>query len=253
MDSLKGVDVVIHLAAIPHPFLKGLTEDDYYRMNVDGSKAVIDAVIESKIKKFIFTSSGATYGFWGGKCMPEKFPIDESNYIPSLEEGNSPYGISKVLVEKYLKEVSEQHKWFNTYCLRIEGPGSTGVRLEWINGLHNLDDKATVWTCPAHHFFAEISRINLWQIFQLCIEKDIDDNFLLINCGNEYIHWSINVQEWLEIKYPNVPNETTGNQALYSIQEAKSKLGYKPYQLMIVFHDRGSMEGFIMKECIQVG
>ena len=73
MDSLKGVDVVIHLAAIPHPFLKGLTEDDYYRMNVDGSKAVIDAVIESKIKKFIFTSSGATYGFWGGKCMPENF------------------------------------------------------------------------------------------------------------------------------------------------------------------------------------
>ena len=109
-----------------------------------------------------------------------------------------------------------------------------------------------MWTCPAYHFFAEISRINLWQIFQLCIEKDIDDNFLLINCGNEYIHWSINVQEWLEIKYPNVPNETTGNQALYSIQEAKSKLDINLIQLMIVFMIE-VVERFIMKECIQVG
>ena len=128
MDSLKGVDVVIHLAAIPHPFLKGLTEDDYYRMNVDGSKAVIDAAIESKNKEIYFHLVWSNIWFLGWKVYTEKFPIDESNYIPSLEEGNSPYGISKVLVEKYPKEVSEQHKWFNTYCLRIRAP----VRQEFV-------------------------------------------------------------------------------------------------------------------------
>ena len=71
MDSLKGVDVVAHLAAIPHPFLKGLTEDDYYRMNVDGSKAV-DAVIESKIKEIYFHLVWSNIWFLGWKVYARK-------------------------------------------------------------------------------------------------------------------------------------------------------------------------------------
>jgi len=246
--SLKSVDAVIHLAAIPHPFLKGLTDDDYYDLNVKGSQLVIDACVEMEVSKFIFTSSGCVYGFWGGFSKPDKFPIDETNYVPTIAEGNSAYGISKTRVEKYIESTCDKNDWFEGYSLRVEGPGSSGTRLEWINGLHNMDERATVFTCPAYHFFAEISRINFWQIIELCLKKVLKKqvNYLVCNCGNEYIHWSINVQKWLVDNYPETPNYTTGNEALFSIKRAKEVLGYKPFPIDDFFPHRNTVESFYL-------
>ena len=86
--------------------------------------------------------------------------------------------------------------------------------------------------------------LNFW-IALLCVEKKINNsNYSLFNCGNEYVHWSINVQEWLKENYPNVKNNTNGNEALYSIEKAKSILKYKPYPIDDCFPNRNNVENF---------
>jgi UDP-glucose 4-epimerase len=63
------------------------------RVNIMGSLHLINLAIKYRVKRFIFASSGGTvYG------EPDRFPITEDFTI----NPNSPYGISKATVERYL-------------------------------------------------------------------------------------------------------------------------------------------------------
>ena len=78
---LKGVDIVIHLAAIMEnkdPML--------WKINVDGTKKLIKKSAELKVKKFILLSSTGVYGFTKG-LVDEKTPTSpETGYEKSKVE-----------------------------------------------------------------------------------------------------------------------------------------------------------------------
>ena len=70
MAAMKGCDAVFHLAAIakvwtPNPL-------QYYNVNVSGTCKVLDAALENKIKKVVFTSSAAVFGFSNGIPLNEQ-------------------------------------------------------------------------------------------------------------------------------------------------------------------------------------
>ncbi|WP_241768512.1 NAD-dependent epimerase/dehydratase family protein [Mesobacillus subterraneus] len=85
-------DYMIHLAAQAnvHKSIQNFLYDE--QVNVRGTLKVMDAAIQSKVKKMIFASSSAVYG------KPEYFPIDLQHKIRPL----SPYGTSKYASELYL-------------------------------------------------------------------------------------------------------------------------------------------------------
>lgn len=58
------VDVVVHLAAIVTPG-PNMTREQQRRVDVDGTRAVLEACVEACVGKFIYTSSGAAYGYHG--------------------------------------------------------------------------------------------------------------------------------------------------------------------------------------------
>src|SRR5579885_924261 len=51
------VDVVVHLAGIAHDLSNQYTPEDYYRVNFEGTKKLVDEVLPSSVSKFIFVSS----------------------------------------------------------------------------------------------------------------------------------------------------------------------------------------------------
>ena len=53
--ALSGVDTVVHMAALT----KSTRESDYFEVNVSGTKNLIDACLESGVKKIIYISSAA--------------------------------------------------------------------------------------------------------------------------------------------------------------------------------------------------
>jgi UDP-glucose 4-epimerase len=100
----KGVDVVFHLAArVTTPFAN--TDAHFHeQVNHWGTAEVVNAVEDSEVRKFIYTSSTSIYG------SSSEF-LDE-NSIPNAK---TFYGISKLRGEDHVKRL---FKKVNTYILR---------------------------------------------------------------------------------------------------------------------------------------
>lgn len=79
----------------------------YYRNNTAASRALIEAVVASGVRHFIFSSTAATYG------LPETVPVTED----APKWPINPYGMSKLMTEYMLADVAAAHN-FNYCALR---------------------------------------------------------------------------------------------------------------------------------------
>jgi UDP-glucose 4-epimerase len=93
-------------------------------VNVLGLINVLDNAVKAGVRKVIFASSGATFG------EPAKLPITEAT--PQLPE--SPYAITKMVAEHYLRFYQAQHgldftalRYGNVYGPRQDPSGEAGV------------------------------------------------------------------------------------------------------------------------------
>ena len=88
----ERVDAVIHFAAYIAVGESTAKPELYFSNNVGGSVSLFSAMIEAGVKRLVFSSTAAVYG------LPRAVPIvEESPFAPV-----SPYGESKVMVEKIL-------------------------------------------------------------------------------------------------------------------------------------------------------
>ena len=92
--------------------------------NVMGMLNVLDAAVKTGVKKVIFASSAATYG------NPERVPVVES----SPQRPVSPYGITKMVTEHYLRFYRAEKgldftalRYGNVYGPRQDPNGEAGV------------------------------------------------------------------------------------------------------------------------------
>jgi UDP-glucose 4-epimerase len=61
-SAFEGADAVIHVAALHAPHVGIVPDDEFQRINVDGTRLVAEAAIASGVKRLIFTSTTAQYG-----------------------------------------------------------------------------------------------------------------------------------------------------------------------------------------------
>ena len=71
----------------------------YYKNNTVNSRGLIESAVRCGVPHFIFSSTAATYG------MPEVSPISES----CPQKPINPYGMSKLMTEIMLEDVSQAH------------------------------------------------------------------------------------------------------------------------------------------------
>ena len=96
LAAMQGVDVVFHVAAISIYWRN--KPDTIYRVNVDGTRHVLDAARRAGVKRVVFTSSGAAVGIVRGRPSNE----DDAYHERIVR---FPYGHSKWLAE----EIARQH------------------------------------------------------------------------------------------------------------------------------------------------
>ncbi|MDH3277480.1 MAG: NAD-dependent epimerase/dehydratase family protein [Nitrosopumilus sp.] len=96
--SCIGYDLIIHLAAKSDVADSVIHPEITNKVNIVGTENVIRCCIENKIKKIIFASSSAVY-------EDSKVPINENAKTNPV----SPYGKSKLVAEKKIKEFSKEH------------------------------------------------------------------------------------------------------------------------------------------------
>jgi dihydroflavonol-4-reductase len=90
--AVAGCDVVFHVAADYRLWVRD--PDEMYRSNVEGTKAILEAARESKVRRMVYTSSVATMGFQSnGHLANEESPVSLANMI-------GPYKRSKYMAEE---------------------------------------------------------------------------------------------------------------------------------------------------------
>jgi UDP-glucose-4-epimerase GalE len=90
---LRRVDAVMHFAAHAYVGESVVNPRKYFQNNVLGGVSLLNAVRDSKVHKFIFSSSCAVYG------TPAKVPIPED--LPRSPV--NPYGVTKLIFEHALE------------------------------------------------------------------------------------------------------------------------------------------------------
>ena len=87
------IKTVIHFAA--HAYVGESVQDPrkYFRNNVSSTLIFLDALLDSGVDNFVFSSSCATYG------IPDKLPIKEDH----PQQPINPYGVSKLMIENVLR------------------------------------------------------------------------------------------------------------------------------------------------------
>ena len=103
VDSIfekHNIDVIYHFAAYAAEGLSPFIRKYNYNNNLLCSTHLINCAIKYNIKRFVFTSSMATYGFGDGNV-----PFTEETPQVPID----PYGIAKLAVEMDLKVAGIQH------------------------------------------------------------------------------------------------------------------------------------------------
>ena len=111
--ELYTINAVIHFAA-----LKAVGEStkiplSYYQNNVHGSVCLLEVMQQHNVHNFIFSSSAKVYG--------------EENDVPYVETmklgtPSSPYGASKVMIERVLADLALSDSSFRSVSLRYFNP-----------------------------------------------------------------------------------------------------------------------------------
>ena len=115
---LEGCDVLVHLASVVDPIPD---EARMARVNVDGTRRVLDAAVAVGVRKVVRVSSCAVYGAWANNPVPltEDAPLRPN-------PGFSP-GVQAAEVERQLVEWRNDHPGVVVTTLRaapVLGPGA---------------------------------------------------------------------------------------------------------------------------------
>ena len=88
---------VFHFAALKDAGDSMDNPESYSRINIAGSVNILNQMVDSEVRSFIFSSTAAVYG------EPEYLPIDESHPLKPLNY----YGFTKLLIENLTQWYSE--------------------------------------------------------------------------------------------------------------------------------------------------
>jgi UDP-arabinose 4-epimerase len=120
---LPRIDAIMHFAAHAYVGESVANPRKYFRNNVEGGLALLNAALDTKVKKIIFSSTCAVYG------EPARVPIEEN--IP--RQPVNPYGVSKLFFENAL-EAYDRAYGFRFASLRYfnaAGADESGEIGEW--------------------------------------------------------------------------------------------------------------------------
>jgi UDP-glucose 4-epimerase len=109
-------EAIMHFAANALVGESMTNPSKYFRNNVSSGINLLDMAVEFGLKKFVFSSTCATFG------IPERMPIDES--LP--QRPINPYGESKLMFETILRWYEKLHGLSFTALRYFNAAGASG-------------------------------------------------------------------------------------------------------------------------------
>ena len=95
----ERIEAVIHMVGLIEVGLSATNPTAFFETNVGGSMSVVRAMIETNVKRLVFSSTAAVYSSDAPLPLREDAPL-----VPT-----SPYGASKLMVEQMLQWIAPIH------------------------------------------------------------------------------------------------------------------------------------------------
>ena len=214
-DRYRGVDALVHLAAIPAPGKEPNSVS--FKVNVLSTYNVFEAARRQKIRNVVWASSETVLGLPFDKPPPYA-PLDED--YPGRPE--TAYSLSKYLGEQMAEQFA---RWDS-------GLKIVGLRFS------NVMEPADYARFPGYDGDARLRKWNLWgyidardaaQAIRKALEAPIKGAEVFIIANADTVMSRPNAELMAET-FPDVPlKEGVGpNATLLSIDKARRVLGYEP-------------------------
>ncbi|MCJ8521792.1 nucleoside-diphosphate-sugar epimerase [Pseudorhizobium tarimense] len=98
--ALKGADAVIHVAALHAPHVGIVPDEEFRRVNVEGTRLVAELAAAEGVKRLVFTSTTALYGY---AVAPNSCTWIDENTVP---QPKSIYHRTKLEAEGVLENLA---------------------------------------------------------------------------------------------------------------------------------------------------
>ncbi len=146
----QGIGAVMHFAGsvvVPESVSDPLK---YYHNNTAKTRALLEAVVRSGVRHFVFSSTAAVYGIPSDEPVTEAYPTAPAN----------PYGASKLMTEVMLADVAAAHpvnycalRYFNV--AGADPAGRTGQSTEGATSLIKVTTEVAAGKRPALEVFGD--------------------------------------------------------------------------------------------------
>jgi len=242
IQSLKGVDIVVHSAAA----LPLYTPEEIFSTDIEGTRNLLEAAEINNVKRFIHISSTAVYG------IPDHHPLFENDKL----DGVGPYGIAKVEAENVC--LSFRKKGMCVPILRPKsfiGPERLGVFALFYDWAKDGKNFPMIGNGKNKYQLLDVEDLceSIWHCIELD-EKIVNDTFnigakdfttmkedyqsvldeagfgkKIIGLPEKPIIWTLKILESLKLSplYKWV-YETASKDSFVSIEKAEKVLGFNP-------------------------
>lgn len=201
VETLTGIDVVVHLAAISNDPMGNRYEDVTLDINYKSSIRIAELAKEAGVSSFVFASSCSMYG------AAEDSAKTESSSLNPL----TAYARSKVFTEKGLQGLADKN--FTVTCLRFATACgmSDRLRLDLVlndfvagavaSGKINILSDGSPWRPLIH--VKDMARAIEWAVNR---SADQGSEFLAVNAGSN--QWNYQVKELADAVAEVIPGTT---------------------------------------------
>jgi nucleoside-diphosphate-sugar epimerase len=212
-DTLPGIEVVVHLAAIPSPAHS--TAAHIFDINANSTYAVFAAAQRLGLRKIVWASSETTLGL-PFPTPPDYAPVDEAHMRPETS-----YALSKVVGEELARTFN---RWSQIPIIGLRF-SNVMVRADY--------DKFAAWQDDAHarkwNLWGYVDESHVTESVRRALDSDLTgaDSFIIAAADTVMERPS---RELMAEAFPNVPlaDRVTGNDTLLDIAKAREILGYDP-------------------------
>lgn len=219
VESLvRQVYVVVHTAGLHAPHVGYKSEEDFKRVNVEGTRILLDTALRVGVKRFVFTSTTSVYG-----CTSRT--KDRAIWVTEELEPNPEdiYDITKIEAERLCREASDTN--LSVVVLRMSRCFPEPDHLKAFYRLYRGVDSRDV---AEGHWLAATLPVEGFEILNLSAETPFE-------IGDTELLWS---DPWrvIERRAPEVREVFLRKgwempqriDRVYVIEKAKKILGYQP-------------------------